>query len=188
MEHLLHLLTQYRYIVLFPLAIVEGPIITVIAGFLCILGFLNPLFVFPIIVSGDIVGDSLYYGLGRSVNNKFLQKIGSRVGINKDKIDSVTAFFNSNPSRTISLSKIVLGIGVAGLFLAGQTKIPYKKFLPICTLTSAVQCVVYLCIGILFGNAYLRIDKYLNYFASLTIIAALIFFLLFIIKSKLKKI
>jgi membrane-associated protein len=188
MEHLFHLLTQYRYIILFPLAIVEGPIITVIAGFLCTLGFLNPLFVFPIIISGDVIGDSLYYGLGRIGNAKFVQNIGKRVGINSDKINSARAFFNSNPTRTISLSKIILGIGVAGLFLAGQAKVPYKKFLSICTLTSAAQCAIYLSIGLLFGNAYLKIDKYLNYFASVTIVAALLFFLFFIIKSKLKKI
>jgi membrane-associated protein len=187
MEYLLQLLTQFRYFILFPLAIVEGPIITVIAGFLCSLGFLNPLFVFPIIISGDVIGDSIYYGLGRSGNPKFFQKISKWIGINPKKIDPVISFFNANPIRTISLSKIVLGIGVAGLFLAGQAKIPYKKFLLVCLLTSFVQCAVYLCIGLLFGKAYLEINRYLTDFASITIIVTLVSFVFFIIKSKMKK-
>ena len=42
MDHIVYLLTEYKYLILFPLAIVEGPIIAVIAGFLCSSGFLNP--------------------------------------------------------------------------------------------------------------------------------------------------
>ena len=103
-------------------------------------------------------------------------------------MDSARFFFEANPNRTISLSKVVLGVGVAGIFMAGNAKVPYNKFIRICLVTSALQYIVYIGIGLLFGQAYIQINHYLNYFASLSIIAAIAIFLFFFIKSKLKKI
>jgi len=187
LENIISLLTEYKYIILFPLAIVEGPIIAVIAGFLCSNGFMNPLLAFPVIVLGDIVGDSFCYMLGRFGIPKFLQQIFRWLGYNPGKIDQVRVFLNANPAKTIALSKITLGIGVAGIYLAGNVKVPYNKFLWICLVTSAIQYIVYLSIGLLFGKAYVQINQYLNYFASATIVALLALLLYFFIKSIIKK-
>ncbi len=182
------MLQQYKYFILFPLAVVEGPIVAVIAGFLCSTGLLSPLIVYPIIVSGDITGDSICYSIGRWGKSKFLKKAGNWFGVNAEKTDRVRSIFNSNPVKTISLSKIVLGIGVAGIYLAGNARIPYRKFISICLVTSAVQYIVYLTIGILFGGAYKRINHYLNYFASISIIAGAAIILFIFIRSIRKKI
>jgi len=187
LEQIIYLLTAYKYLILFPLAIVEGPIIAVIAGFLCINGLMDPLLVFPVIVFGDIIGDSICYLLGRLGMPKFLKKTGKRFSLDGEKTDRARAFFNLNPTRTIFLSKITLGIGVAGIYLAGNAKVPYTKFIGICLVTSVIQYIIYLSIGLLFGSAYIRINHYLNYFASITILVSMAIILYFLIKSKLKK-
>src|ERR1700679_3523723 len=109
MDHIIYLLTQYRYFILFPLAIVEGPILAVVAGFLCINGFLNLFIVYPIIVLGDIIGDSIVYMFGRWGVPTFIKKMAKGLDINPGKINKVRAYFDSNPNRTISLSKVTLG-------------------------------------------------------------------------------
>src|SRR5450432_4605817 len=82
MDHIAYLLTQYKYLLLFPLAIVEGPIIAVIAGFLCINGFLNLFIVYPIIVAGDLIGDTICYFLGLWGVPGFIKKITGWLGLN----------------------------------------------------------------------------------------------------------
>jgi membrane-associated protein len=186
MEHLLYLLTKYGYFILFPLAILEGPILTVVTGFLCSVGIFNPFIAFPVLVSGDTVGDSLYYSLGRSGNTGFVKKFGSLVGINDAAIAKALVFFDTNPGKTISLSKIILGVGVAGLFLAGHIKVPFKNFLLICICTSIVQCSMYLCVGMFFGKAYQQINTCLNYFAATGIIILFMILLFYGIKAKKK--
>lgn len=188
MEHIIHLLIEFKYLILFPFAIVEGPIIAVIAGFLCTSNFLNPLLVYPVIVLGDIIGDSICYSVGRWGTPKFLKNIFNHFTVTKKKIVSAKIFFDANPAKTISLSKILLGIGVAGIYLAGNAKVPYSKFIRICLATSAIQYMVYLCIGILFGHAYIQINQYLNYFATVTVMAAIAIILFLLIKSLVKKI
>src|ERR1700681_839043 len=106
MDHLINLLAHYKYLILFPLAIVEGPILAVIAGFLCSRGFLNPFLVFPVIVLGDITGDTMCYPLGRWGVPKFIKKISYWFGVNPKSINRARIYFDANPIRTISLSKI----------------------------------------------------------------------------------
>ena len=188
MEHIVYLLSLYKYLILFPLAIVEGPIIAVIAGFLCTSGLLNPFIVYPVIVLGDIIGDSICYSLGRWGVPGFLRKIGYRIGLNPKGMDRARFLFDSNPITSISLSKIILGVGVTGIYMAGNARIPYHKFLRICLVTSMIQYIFYLGIGLLFGHAYIQISHYLNYFASICIITGLAVILFLFIKSMLKRI
>ena len=183
MDHILYLLSQYKYLLLFPLAIVEGPILAVIAGFLCMGGFLNIFIVYPIIVLGDITGDSICYMFGRWGVPRFVKSIARALGMKAEKIEKVRAYFDTNPRKTIALSKITLGIGVAGIYLAGNAKVAYDKFIRICLVTSALQYVVYLGIGLLFGGAYKQISHYLDFFAAFTIVTALSIILIYFIKS-----
>lgn len=188
MEHIITLLSNYKYVILLPLAIVEGPIVAILVGLLCTKGYMNPLYAFVIIVCGDLIGDSIVYGLGRFGKSVFLRKISSRLGFTDSRMERARIFFETNPTRTISLSKIILGVGVAGIYMAGNAKVNYNKFIAICLVTSMLQYIVYISIGLLFGQAYIQINHYLNYVASLSILVAISFLLFFYIKSKLKKI
>jgi membrane-associated protein len=187
LENLFLLLFKYKYLILFPLAIVEGPILAVIAGFLCMGGYLNIFIVYPIIVAGDMVGDTVSYLFGRLGVPVFLKRIIKNLGLRPENMERVRTYFDSNPRRTISLSKITLGIGFAGIYMAGNARIPYSRFILICLITSALQYVVYLGIGLLFGSAYKQISHYLNYFAASTIVAFLAIILFYIVKSFRKK-
>ncbi|MCW3106423.1 MAG: hypothetical protein JWQ09_929 [Segetibacter sp.] len=169
------------------MAIVEGPIIAVIAGFLCNNGFMNPFIVYPVIVAGDIIGDSCCYAFGRLGVPKFIKKIAGRFGLHNNNISRLRILINSNPTKIVALSKIALGIGVAGIYLAGNSKVPFFKFLLTCLVVSAIQYVFYLGIGLLFGNAYLLINKYLNNFASFNIITAIAIISIILTRYIIKK-
>ncbi len=186
MEQALYLLLKYKYAILFPLAIVEGPIVTVIAGFLSSTGILNPFLALLIIVPGDITGDTLYYSLGRCGKKGWIYRFSNWLGLTNEKLQSAEAYFSNNPRKAIPLSKVVLGVGVAGLFLAGRSKFPYPKFIAICAVTSVVQCSAYVCIGFFFGYAYQQINDTLNYVAIACIAIAFSIIVFLFIRSKLK--
>lgn len=178
MEYLVLLLTKYGYFILFPLAIVEGPIITIIAGFLVSLGLMNVFVVYAIVMAGDIIGDTGIYIIGRSggaLFSRYLKK-------HSDKLDKAKKYFETHHNKAIVLSKLIHGLGITGLFTAGSLRIPYKRYITICFLTTTVQSVILLTVGILFGHAYVQLNKYLNYFSTTTIIAGL--FIIFIVAIK----
>ena len=172
---MLELLLTYKYLIIFPLGIIEGPILTVVAGFLVTLHVLNPLFVYIIVVLADVVGDSIAYCFGY-LGKRFLPYLK----ITDEKLEKAKIYFNENHKKAIIASKVVYGFGTTGLIAAGVLRIPYKKFFITCISISMVQSFVLLMIGILFGQAYEVIGKYFDYYAAVasTIALAVILFIL----------
>ncbi len=148
---------------------------------------MNPFYSYFIIVFGDLIGDTIVYLLGRYNLLLFLQKIRRRLGLTDVKLERARTFIEANPNKTISLSKILLGIGVAGIYMAGNVKVPYSRFIVICLITSATQYIIYIAIGLIFGQAYIQINHYLNYFATVTILIAVAVVAILFVKSKLSK-
>ncbi len=180
MESVLTLLLTYKYAILFPLSVIEGPIITVIAGFLVTLGLMNPFLVYIISVAGDVVGDTLVYILGRWGKN-VLYRHGHYIGITKEKLENAKGYFESKHRKAIMMSKLIHGIGFTGLIAAGALGVSYARYFKTCLVITIVQSVFFLMIGLLFGHAYLQIEKYLSNFAAVVSVAAVagILFLVF---------
>ncbi len=169
MASLIALLLHYRYVIILPIAILEGPIITIIGGFLVSMGALNPFIVYALVVSGDALGDAGCYIIGRW-GSPLVERHGAKIGVTKEKVEVVKEYFHSHRRKALFLSKVLHGIGFTGLIVAGTLKIPYRKFFTVCFLTTAVQSLIFLLIGILFGHAYTTIGQYLNYYTAGSII------------------
>ncbi len=175
MDHAILYITQFGYIALFPLAIIEGPIITVIGGFLVRLGILSPFIIYLVVVGGDMLGDTLYYAIGRSGRNTFINWIGKHIGVTHERLEGVRAHFAAHGYKTIATSKLVQGLGPVGLIAAGSARVPYPRYMLMCLSVSLVQSAIFLAIGYLFGHAYVQLSHYLNVFAGVvSIVLALL--------------
>ncbi|MFH1200863.1 MAG: VTT domain-containing protein [bacterium] len=179
---MLELLLTYKYFILIPLAVIEGPIVSVIAGFLVTLGFFNPLTVYAVMVLGDIIGDGIFYYIGYSGKNLFRY-----FKINEEKVEKAKVYFEKNHQKAIAGSKIMWGIGTAGLIAAGALHVPYKRYFKTCALYSLAQSFVMITLGIFFGQAYEIIGKYFDYYAAIASILVLVVLLFFIFMKKFKK-
>jgi membrane protein DedA with SNARE-associated domain len=175
---MIQLLLTYRYIILIPLAIIEGPIVTVLCGFLVTLKVFNPLFVYVIMVLGDIVGDGGIYYIGYS-GKRFLKYFK----VTEEKLEKAKTYFRENHKKAIAMSKLIHGIGFTGLVAAGAIRVPYKKYFKTCALISVIQSFVMLMLGILFGHAYVVIGKYLNYYAAIVSVIALVFIVIIFLRK-----
>jgi len=182
MEAILSLLSTYKYIILFPLAVAEGPITTITAGFLSHLGILNIFLVYIIIVSGDIVGDASLYLLGRW-GSPFVHRYGPKIGLTEERLSKSKVYFYDNKKKALFFSKTLHGVGFTGLIVAGNLRIPYHKFFPICFAISIIQTLFFLAIGVFFGRAYVLIGSYLNFYDSILFIIA-IFTLIYVLLKK----
>ena len=175
---MISLLLTYKYIILIPLAIIEGPIVSVIAGFLVTLGVFNPLLVYVVMVLGDIIGDGIIYYIGYS-GKRFLKYFR----VTEEKLEKAKQYFHENHKKAIFMSKLVHGIGFTGLIAAGASHVPYKRYFLTCTFISVVQSAVMLTVGILFGHAYVQIGKYLDYYAAgVSVIVLIVLLIIFIRK------
>ncbi|MCK9186432.1 DedA family protein [Candidatus Gracilibacteria bacterium] len=186
-EGIIQLLLTYRYLILLPISIVEGPIITVIAGFFAVTGLFNPFIIYGIVILGDLMGDTLAYSIGRFGGHHLLKtKFGHFIGVTPEKLEEAKDKFQKHHRKTIIFSKIFHGFGITGLTAAGVLKINYLKYLTTCLFVSIIQSAMFLLIGLLFGSAYQTLGQYIDYFAATTITIGSCVVIFLIVRNKFK--
>lgn len=162
-DHIISLLIGYQYLFLFPVAIFQGPIITIITGFLSTLGYFNPFVAFAVLVSADIAGDIGSYAIGYYGGIGFVRRRGRYIGITPERIEQLDGHFKRHTVKTLLVSKIPHGLGTVVHLAAGVAKVSFKKFLFYSTVFTLPKVLIFLLIGIYFGDAYTRINGILNY-------------------------
>lgn len=128
LQQIIFLLTAHKYLFLFPVVVVEGPIITVIAGFLSSLGPLNIFIAYAVVVVGDIVGDIMYYALGYYGRQRFINRWGRFLGITLERVERLEKHFEKHSGRTLIIGKLSHGVGAVVLVAAGIARVPFRKF------------------------------------------------------------
>jgi membrane-associated protein len=181
---------QYRYVILLPIAIVEGPIITIICGFLCAQGQLSWWIVYLIVMLGDLIGDVLWYYLGYRFGYDFVKKWGGRFGLTEKKITEVKEKFHEHKNSILFLSKITNGLGLAlvVLFTAGLSKIPFKRYMLINVSGQLIWSGILLVTGYEFGNLLNQIKNIGGKVALGIVIAAACVLIITYVRQLQKKI
>jgi len=180
------LIIDYRYLILFPIVVFEGPIITVIAGFLASLGQLNLYIAYFIVIFGDLTGDSIYYAIGRFGKEKIISHLGGRFGLSDVRINDLEKHFEGNGGKTMLLGKLSHGVGAAFLVAAGIAKMPFRRFFWYNFLGTLPKSLILIVIGYYYGQAMAKINSYLE-FAAIIFLTAGIIFLVFYFYHPRKK-
>jgi membrane-associated protein len=160
-------LMAYKYWALFPIAVIEGPIITVAAGFLVALGIFNPFIAYVVIVIGDTVGDALHYAVGYFGGKSFIDRWGKYLGVSLETIVPLEKSFADKGHSFFFWGKALHGIGGALLIAAGLIRYPFGKFLISNVLGTLVKSALLLIIGFYFGQFLGRINSSLNIIAAI---------------------
>lgn len=170
MDGLMHLLIEYRYWILFPLACFEGPIIGFIAGVLIAAGYFNPIIVFGILLMGDVIPDVSYYLIGRFGNRRgMMERLAGKIGIRPDHFEMVRKLWFNHTTRTMFITKFAYGLSTPLLITAGLVKLPFNRFWTNTVPLSILQYSVLLTLGYFLGNYYTAVE---STFARVQIIVA----------------
>lgn len=156
------LIGHYGYLIMFLLAVPEGPIVAVIAGFFVSLGALDAYLSFAVLFFGDVVGDALYYALGRWGGEKFIPRFGKYVGITEKKVGIFKKRFLKHDWKIILFSK-TQAVGSAMLFSAGFVRMPFWRYLLYNSIGTIPKVLLFEVIGIYFGRGYASINTYIGY-------------------------
>lgn len=179
LETLSSLLGHYGYVVLFPLAIVEGPIVTIIAGALVSLGYMAFAPAYIVIILGDTVGDVIHYAIGRYGGAPLVRKWGPFLGVKPAHLDSLEESFKKHEAKSYLLGKLAHGVGGAVLVIAGLVRASFARFLGWNVLGTAVKSFALLLLGYYFAHALSRLGSALDLIASILVIAGVASFFIF---------
>ena len=166
---------------LFPLAAFEGPVVSLVVGFLILSGTLAFWPAYIILLFGDIIPDTIYYFLGYfSDKVKFIQKHFFKSETIKKNLDIINNLWEKYPFKMMFFSKLAYGFATPFLISAGLTKMPYKKFISYTIPITCFQYAVFVGIGYYLGKSYEIAIKYVDFFYIFMAITISIFIIFYI--------
>lgn len=163
----------YRYLLLVPFAIVEGPILSIYCGFLLHEGTLTLLPTYIALMAGDLIGDAGWYGVGHYFGHRFIRRFGDFFNVHEGDVKKVTDIFHRHKDTILLASKLTTGFGfaLATLITAGMVKIPFRRFLMLNFIGQFIWTAVLLAAGYFFGNLYSQIQ---GVFGKMSLVAGFI--------------
>ncbi|MDO8511823.1 MAG: DedA family protein [bacterium] len=179
-------LLNYRYLILFPLIVLEGPITVITAGVLTSVGLLNFFLVYFVAVIGDLAGDSLYYSIGR-YGRKHLDRWGRFIGLPKERLEKMETHFKDHGGKTLIAGKLSHAIGAIVLVSAGIARIPFRKFIIFNLWATLPKSLVLLLIGYYFGNTFIHLQRYFDFAWLGALVATVLFILVYLFLRKTGK-
>jgi membrane-associated protein len=177
---------RYKYEAIFPIAVAEGPIITVISGFLISRGSLDFFPALLVVFLGDVFSDSVFYFLGRG--GRHMIRYLKFLHISEERIQKLENQFKSSPWKTMVLAKVSYGLGGTFMAASGASRIPFQNFLEYIVSLNFVRSSILLAIGFYFGRVALHLGStYFKYYVAAVIILVPTGYLLYLYRKKLKK-
>jgi len=158
----LQLLQVHGLLLLFPLAVIEGPIVTVVAGWLARLGYFRLEWAMLILILADLVGDSLLYGLGRAGPDVLPQKWRLKLGVTDERIAMVVEHFREKGGRTLLAAKLTHSFGFVALVAAGASRMSFPAFLGFNLIGTIPKTAFFLLVGYAVGEAHAAIDHWIG--------------------------
>jgi membrane protein DedA with SNARE-associated domain len=174
----------YKYLVIFPLVILEGPFVSIISGFLSSMHILNIFIVYPVLVIADLVGDIFYYSIGRWGGRKILNKYVKIFRLKESNIKRIEEHFDRHTKKTIIVGKISHAFGAPILIAAGMAKVRIYEIFWSNFVVTIPKYLILLFIGYYFG---IILINNADYFSLIMLGLGVLLILIFIIYSKVSK-
>jgi len=166
------------YLILYILMIIEGPIVNAAASFAASLGYLNLFIIWIIAFLADLTADIFYYSIGRLGNHFILEKYENFFKMKAPFINKIKEGLAKHSIKTIIALKLTPFFSSPGLIIIGSSKIPFKKYVLVSSLTIIPMILFFSLIGYYFGVAF---SNFYNYFGSIISLIITLIFLIIIL-------
>lgn len=188
LDEIIQAFGKWSYVLLFLIVFAEtGLVITpfllgdsllFVVGTFAALGSFDLFWVFIILVSAAIIGDTVNYAVGKYFGHKIITKGGGKF-FKKEYVEETHKFFERHGGKTIILARFVPIIRTFAPFVAGIGGMDYRKFV-VYNITGALLWVsIFLFGGYFFGNIPLVKNNFMVAVLGMMLVSALPIFFAF---------
>lgn len=154
-DFITQVILQYRYWILIPLSLIEGPVIAFVAGTLAAVGYFNMYFLAALFFVRDVGLDGVYYAIGHfGARTAFVQRMLKKIGVTQDHLEKVRILWERRPFTTMFLGKLSYGIASAFIVVAGTVRMPLCIFFKYGIVVAILQYGTLLFAGYYLGASF----------------------------------
>jgi membrane protein DedA with SNARE-associated domain/membrane-associated phospholipid phosphatase len=165
-------LGQWTYLVVGFLAFAEtgafigfvapGETAVIVGGLVAGQGQISLLALIAIVWACAVLGDVTSYELGRKLGRQWLLKHGARLKITDERLDQVESFFERRGGATILVGRFLGFVRPIAPFIAGASKMPFRRFLPYDVLAAGAWSTTFCVLGFLFWRSIDQLTTYVS--------------------------
>ena len=153
-----------------PLAVIEGPIIAIITGFMSAQGYFHWYWALCLLVCADLIGDLTYYWIGRTGSAPIIG-LGRRLGLRNAVTPQLQYDLTHNATRILLIGKWTHSIGCVVLIGSGVLRLPLARFILVNVLATMPKSALLFCFGY-FASNYYRLFEH-HWFAGMIALCVL---------------
>lgn len=155
METLLQTFVEYRYLVIFLGTFVEGEIVLIAGGFLVYEGHLDFVVLVLLATVAAMIGDNLFYWLGRSQRAGTAHPLAQRLVrfIGEHRLFKGEELLRRHGGKSVFLLRFFYGLRFAGAMTAGYLRLGFGRFFFFNLIGSLTWALIIGRIGYLFGQS-----------------------------------
>lgn len=168
------LIARYGYAVLLPVAVIEGPATAAITGALVAAGQFDGVVACLLLVAADLIGDALYYGLGRYGHGPLFGWIDRWLRITPERLKKVEDRFHANDWKLIMLGK-TQALGGLILYFAGASRMSFARYMGFNLIGTFPKVILFELVGYFLGASILQTSsRRLDYLTFVLFAAAML--------------
>lgn len=135
MRHVIELLNQYGYIVLFTSLILEliafplpGEALMTYCGYIIYQQKMNWGISVLVATLGVVIGVTLSHFIGKILGIAFFENYGHYIHLNKKRLENISKWFDRFGNKLLIIAYFIPGVRHIAGYFSGITKVSYKKF------------------------------------------------------------
>ncbi len=152
-------LIAYGSVLILPLSVIEGPVVSIVTGFLSGQGYFHWYWALCLLVAGDVIGDVLFYWLGRTGRTP-LAGLVRRLGVRRTVPREVQDGLRQNAAKMLFIGKWTHSIGWFVLIGSGMLHLPLPRFIVLNLLATIPKSAVLFSVGYFATDCFPLLERH----------------------------
>jgi membrane protein DedA with SNARE-associated domain len=133
--------------------VAPGEVAVVFGGLIAGRGDIHVLPLIAIVWFAALAGDLVSYGLGRRAGRAWAIRHGFRFGLTPSRLEWAERYFALHGGKTILVGRFVGIVRALAPFIAGTSRMPFRRFLLVDAVGSGLWATAFSLLGFVFGQS-----------------------------------
>jgi membrane protein DedA with SNARE-associated domain len=177
----------WSYLLLMLLAATEGPFSVLLGAAAAAAGYLRLDYVYLAAVTGNLLGDTVWYLVGYAGKVERLAKIGRYVGIHTEHIEKLKVAIRAHVIKLILLAKLSISLMIPTLVAAGLARVPWRRWLPVVFVVELVWTGLLVWVGYHAAGLIARIEHSLQFIGVLAVAGLMVGTIVWYVRRQIQR-
>ncbi|MFL5918700.1 MAG: bifunctional DedA family/phosphatase PAP2 family protein [Gaiellaceae bacterium] len=137
--------------------IAPGEFTVILGGVIAGQGEINVMLLLALTWLAAFLGDTTSFVVGSRLGRGFLERHGPRVKITPERLAQVEGYFARHGGKTILIGRFIGLVRAIAPFIAGSSKMPYRRFAPYSVIGTGLWSATFVLLGYFFWHSFERV-------------------------------